>query len=93
MSEDSVSSKSNDQEEIKDAEEYPKKPRLYKSSFDTSLKDEKICPFKGCGRKFFSDAQLKLHLERRHPPIKKIPETSVPAKGNTLKETKGLVTE
>ena len=71
----------------------PKKPKVYKSSFDVSSKDEKICPFKSCGRKFHLDAQLKLHLERRHPLQEKTPETPVPAKGKIIVETKVPVEE
>ena len=48
----------------------PSKPRTYKSMFDQSEKSQQQCPFAGCGRKFVSDQQLKIHMERRHkaPP-------------------------
>jgi len=33
------------------------------------------CPFRECGRKFVSDAELKNHMQRRHRPVAQ-PESS-----------------
>lgn len=45
-----------------------RKPRVYKSSFtdEQCNKTTLICPFKNCGRKFLTENQLKIHVERRH---------------------------
>ena len=36
-----------------------------KKSKEDGLKGE-ICPYKSCGRRFVSEAQLKNHMDRRH---------------------------
>lgn len=50
---------------MSDQEESKEPRKQYRSMFNSS-KQEMHCPFKGCGRKFTSDAQLKTHIERRH---------------------------
>jgi hypothetical protein len=61
------------QSEKEEEKEVP--ARQYKSAFNSKGVEE-ICPFKTCGRKFTSGAQLKVHVERRHPKIEGVQETS-----------------
>jgi len=61
--------------------------------------DKEVCPYKSCGRRFVSDAQLKNHIERRHkikieeppkksendPQLQKVPESYASFKGKSTK--------